>query len=49
MVYKCSIGNCEVIGKDEAYISSAIEFHLFRAFLEEESWLSLEGRQFLPT
>lgn len=49
MVYKCYIGNCEVIGKGEAYISRAIEFHLFRAFLEEESWLSLEGRQFLPT
>lgn len=49
IVYKCYIGNCEVIGKGEAYGSSAIEFRLFRAFLEEESWLGLEGRQFLPT
>lgn len=49
MVYKCYIGHCEVIGKGEAYISSTIEFHLFKYFLEEESWLSLEGRQFLPT
>lgn len=49
MVYKCYIGHCEVIGKGEAYISSTIEFHLFKYFLEEESWLSKEGRQFLPT
>lgn len=48
MVYKYYIGHCEVIGKGEAYISSTIELHVFKYFLEEESWLSPEGGSSFP-